>query len=312
MLINATQTFLNMTVEKIVSESFRLPALNALRAFDAAGRTLNFRAAADTIGVTQGAVAQHVRALEADLGVRLFERHRRGLAFTDAGRAYHARIAQAFEQLTDATAAFRPDPRRVTISVTPTFASKWLIPRLTNLTDRHPDIDLHVLATDSVLSFHADGIDLAVRQARPPFGAGVTADRLFGHTVIAVCAPALVEARRDADVGSLTGLALLHDSHDLWPAFLAGMGWTGPATTAGPRFNQTAHAIDAALAGHGVALASRFLVEHELSEGRLVQPVDHAMEADLDFHVLGRRPGRASAAASRVRAWLLDHREAAP
>jgi LysR family transcriptional regulator, glycine cleavage system transcriptional activator len=108
----------------------RLPPLNALRAFEASARHLNFRVAAEELGVTQGAVAQHVRGLEADVGVKLFERLPRSLALTPTGRGYAAQLRRAFELITDATATLRPEPQRLTISVTPTFASKWLIPRL--------------------------------------------------------------------------------------------------------------------------------------------------------------------------------------
>lgn len=147
-----------------MSTELDLPPLNGLRAFAAAGRHLTFRAAADELGVTQGAVAQQVRGLEDHLGLRLFLREPRGLAFTEEGRAYHTAISHAFSQLADATTALRSSPSRVTISVTPTFASKWLIPRLAEFTAAHPDIDLRITATERVLSFRADGIDLAVRQ----------------------------------------------------------------------------------------------------------------------------------------------------
>ena len=137
-----------------------LPPLNGLRAFAAAGRHLTFRAAADELGVTQGAVAQQVRGLEDHLNLRLFLREPRGLAFTEEGRTYHIAISRAFDQMADATDALRTAPSHVTISVTPTFASKWLIPRLSDFTEAHPGIDLRITATERVASFHADGIDL--------------------------------------------------------------------------------------------------------------------------------------------------------
>jgi LysR family glycine cleavage system transcriptional activator len=108
----------------------RLPALNALRAFEVAARHLNFRLAAEELGVTQGAVAQHVRALEAQLGLQLFDRNPRSLSLTPAGRGYVGHIRRAFEIISDATARLRPEPRHLTISVTPTFATRWLLPRL--------------------------------------------------------------------------------------------------------------------------------------------------------------------------------------
>jgi len=143
-------------------DSQTLPPLNALRAFEAAGRHLNFRAAADELAVTQGAIAQHVRGLDKALGVRLFERHARGVAFTSPGHAYHQEVGAAFRALREATAILQPESSKVTISVTPTFASRWLIPNLAGFTASHPHIDLRVLSTERTLSFQHDGIDLAV------------------------------------------------------------------------------------------------------------------------------------------------------
>ena len=283
-----------------------LPSLSGLRAFSAAGRHLSFRAAAEELGVTQGAVAQQVRGLEETLGLRLFLREPRGLSFTEAGRVYHAAVARAFSQLLDATGALRETPSRVTISVTPTFASKWLIPRLVEFTEAHPGIDLRITATERVMSFHADGIDLAVRQGRPPFGASLRAELLFPQEVVAACSPNLVAARdMPLNAAILSRMTLLHDTHDLWPSFLdAAIGQTVPPLR-GLRFNQTTLALDAALAGQGIALASRFLVQRDLTAGRLVQPIQSILKGGQDFFLLVPRQ-EVSEAALQVRGWLLQ------
>jgi len=288
-----------------MSDEIDLPSVNGLRAFSAAGRHLSFRAAADDLGVTQGAVAQHVRGLEEHLGLRLFLREPRGLAFTAQGRAYHAAVSRAFSQLSDATNELRSAPSRVTISVTPTFASKWLIPRLAEFTDVHPDIDLRITATERVSSFHADGVDIAVRQGRPPFGASLRADLLFPQKIIAVCSPSLV-AQQDLPLvaGVLARMTLLHDTHDLWPKFIEMAYGRETEQPRGLRFNQTTLSLDAALAGQGIALASRFLVQRDLEAGRLVQPVESTLEGGLDFYLLTPWQ-RLSDAASHVRCWLL-------
>lgn len=282
-----------------------LPPLNGLRAFAAAGRHLTFRAAAEELGVTQGAVAQQVRGLEEHLGLRLFLREPRGLAFTEEGRAYHAAVSRAFSQLSDATGALRSAPSRVTISVTPTFASKWLIPRLSEFTEAHAGIDLRITATERVSSFHADGIDLAVRQGRPPFGASLRADLLFAHKVIAVCSPNLIACQElPLDAVTMSRMTLLHDTHDLWPKFIEASLGREAARPRGLRFNQTTLSLDAALAGQGIALASRFLVERDLAAGHLVQPIDSVLEGGMDFYLLGPRQA-ASDASSHVQDWLL-------
>lgn len=280
-----------------------LPPLNGLRAFAAAGRHMNFRAAADELGVTQGAVAQQVRGLEGHLGLRLFLREPRGLAFTEEGRAYHASVSRAFEQLVEATDALCSAPARVTISVTPTFASKWLIPRLSDFTEAHPGIDLRITATERVASFHADGIDLAVRQARPPFGASLRADLLFAQEVVAVCSPSLIVEDAPLNAAGLARLTLLHDTHDLWPRYAEEAFGNAAKPARRLRFNQTTLSLDAALAGQGVALASRFLVQRDLEAGRLVRPVSHVMAGGLDFYLLSPRQG-VSSAGIIVRDWL--------
>ncbi len=283
-----------------------LPPLNGLRAFEAAGRHLAFSAAAEELGVTQGAVAQQVRGLEAHLGLRLFLRHPRGLALTDEGRPYHAAVSRAFGLLAEASANLRPSPTRVTISVTPTFASKWLIPRLPEFTRANPATDLRIMATERVVSFHGDGADLAVRFGKPPFGASLRADLLFRNEVVAVCAPALVPGGRPIAADALARLPLLHDTHDLWPAFLeAAIGEFPRRPVHGTRFSQISLALDAALAGQGVALASRFLVARDLSAGRLVQPIETRLTGDGDFHLLMPRRTR-SPAVEAARNWLLE------
>jgi len=283
-----------------------LPPLNGLRAFEASGRHLAFSAAADELGVTQGAVAQQVRGLEAHLGMRLFLRQPRGLALTDEGRAYHAAVSRAFGILTEASARLLPSPARVNISVTPTFASKWLIPRLPDFTRANPGSDLRIMATERVVSFQGDGVDLAVRFGKPPFGASLRADLLFRNEIVAVCAPALAGEARPLDADDLARLPLLHDTHDLWPAFLeAAFGGAARHKTHGTRFSQISLALDAALAGQGVALASRFLVARDLAAGRLVKPVDACLTGDEDFHLLMPRRTR-SPAVEAARGWLLE------
>ena len=190
--------------------------------------------------------------------------------------------------------------------MTPTFASKWLIPRLADLTAAHPDIDLRILATESLSSFHADGIDLAVRQGTPPFGANLEAAVLFRQQVVAVCAPSLVAgAGTPLAPEDLAGFNLLHDTHNQWPEFLETIyGSRKAPVLKGMHFNQTALSIDAAIAGQGIALANRFLVSRELATGQLTQPLEGVLGGNRDFHLLARRPSSRSEAAEAVRLWL--------
>ncbi|WP_138933065.1 LysR substrate-binding domain-containing protein [Roseovarius arcticus] len=287
----------------------QLPPLNGLRAFEMAGRVLNFRAAADELGVTQGAVAQQVRQLETHLGVPLFERLSKGLAFTSAGRSYHVNVAAAFEALRSATDQLKPEPGKVLVSVTPTFAAKWLIPNLPDFSAKHPDIDLRILATEKVSSFHGDGIDLAVRQGKPPFGASLDAHLLFRQEVIAVSAPSLVsEHTLPVSPQAMSSMPKLHDAHDLWPEFL-GLLNIEDRGGRGLRLSQTSLAVDAALFGQGVALVSRFLVAAELEAKRLVQITPQNLTGERDFYLLATRKSKQNSAIDSVVAWLLERAE---
>lgn len=278
--------------------------MNGLRAFESAGRHLTFRAAAEELGVTQGAVAQQVRGLESDLGIRLFLRESRGLALTAQGHDYHAAVSRSLAQISNATERLQPSPSKVTISATPTFASKWLIPRLAEFTEKHPGVDLRVTATEKVLSFHTDGIDLAIRQGEPPSSAYLTTHLLFPQDIIAVCSPALLVDRSQGLVANeLASLPLLHDTHDLWPSYLEMIDGPTTCQIRGLRFSQTTLCIDAALAGQGVALASRFLVERDLADGRLVQPIPETLKGEQNFYLLEPRNNQ-SVATIKVSNWL--------
>ncbi|GAA3106361.1 transcriptional regulator GcvA [Rhizobium viscosum] len=283
----------------------KLPALNGLRAFEVAARHLNFRLAAEELGVTQGAVAQQVRGLEAQLGMALFERLPRTLALTGEGRRYIADIRRAFEIIARATDELKPQAIKLTISTTPTFASKWLIPRLPDFTALHPDLDLHILATERISNFAVDGVDLAVRYGRPPFGPGLNAELLFEQEVIAVCSPLLLAGRdppRTAE--ELAAYPLLHDAHNLWPEFVERhLANSRSPSFKGISFSQTAHAIEAAIAGQGIVLANGGFVTEDLARGRLVRVFEARLRGPSDIYLVWPRY-RKSAARETVIGWL--------
>jgi len=291
-----------------MSQGFsELPPLNGLKVFEAVTRHLNFRLAAEELGVTQGAVAQQIRGLEASLGLKLFDRLPRTLALTGAGAGYAVSIRQAFELIDEATRTLRPEPNRLTLSVTPTFASRWMLPRLPGFTTAWPDIDLRVLASERLVQFHHEGVDLAVRYGRPPFGAGLDATLLFSQTVLAVVSPALLAELGDpAASDNCQRYALLHDGHHLWPAFLA---FTFPNLSLHHqhhlRFNQTALALEAAISGQGIALTSPHFVQNDLTSGRLVPAFTQQMTLDAGWYLVWPRRPRQQAPVMAVRDWLL-------
>ncbi|WP_170763793.1 LysR substrate-binding domain-containing protein [Ruegeria lacuscaerulensis] len=278
-----------------------LPPLNALRAFEASARHLNFRLAAEELGVTQGAVAQQVRGLEARLSEKLFDRVPRGLVLTEAGRRFHAPLRRAFRLIEGAVEDLSGD-RQITISVTPSFASKWLVPRLSDFTAKHPDITVQVDARERLADFRSDGVDLAVRQGRAPFGTDLIAVPLFATEFILVCSPGL--AGHVNHPSDLMSYVLLNDTHGLWPLFLERVGVAGK-----PRmmnFSQTSLAIDAAVSGHGIALANAPLVSAELASGRLLQPLSDVLIEDLGFFVVVPKRPRQPELVAVMKDWLLS------
>lgn len=283
-----------------------MPPLNALKAFEASGRQLNFRLAAEELGVTQGAIAQHVRALEALLKIKLFERQARGLALTDEGRRYLAPIRRAFDMIAEATANLAPRDALVTISSTPTFATKWLVPRLGLFMEDHPNIRVRLDASNALANFQTDGVDIAIRQGKPPFGPGLVAEPLFASELIAVCHPDLTTGRHPiSSPADLRHHILLEDTHGQWPLFLEkALGGCEMSEMKTTNFSQTSLAIDAAIARQGVALTSRAIVESDLEAKRLCQPFPFSTTADEGFYIVAPREPRNAGIVAITRKWL--------
>ena len=285
----------------------KLPPLNALKAFEASGRHLNFRLAADELGVTQGAVAQQVRALEDLLKIKLFERQARGLSLTDDGRKYLPPIRRAFDMMAEATGYLSPQNTAITISSTPSFATRWLVPKLGDFAQDHPDIRVRLDASNALANFQTDGVDIAIRQGKPPFGPGLFAVPLFDAELIAVCHPDLATGPNPIrSPKDLLKHVLLEDTHGQWPLFLeAALGEIAVSDSKTMAFSQTSLAIDAALARQGVCLANREFVAADLQANRLSQPFAFSMTADEGYFVVAPRTPRKPTAVATVRDWLI-------
>lgn len=283
----------------------RLPNLNGLRAFECAARQLNFRLAAEELNLTQGAVAQQVRNLEAGLGLKLFIRKPRGLELTEKGAVYFTEIHAALSQIGQATARLAPQSRSVVISVPPSFASMWLLPRLNGFEALHPEIDLQVIASETLSDFDTDGVDLVVRQASPPFAQNLKSVLLTPFNLVAVASPAYLQtAPPAASLADFRAHRLLENSHRHWHHLLGGDEDIGKAARIS-RFNQTALAISAARAGRGVAIAPEALIEPEIASGELkVVWRDEAKSATGFYAVAPVKPGRSARDRDHLAAWL--------
>ncbi|MCC7272124.1 MAG: transcriptional regulator GcvA [Alphaproteobacteria bacterium] len=285
-----------------------LPTTAALRAFQAAAHALSFTRAAAELGHTQGAISHQIRELEQRLAVRLFERGPRGLALTDPGRIYLGFVEDALDRLREGEAAVGRRRRGsvLTVSVSPNFATKWLVPRLGGFLASHPDIDLRLGASTRHVDFRTSDIDLAVRH-----GTGDWPDlhvvRLCEEEIFPVCSPALL-AGHDPPAGpaDLPRLMLLHDREPrVWQDWLARVGAPIAEPPRGPVFDQTSLAIDAAISGQGVALARSALAALDLLAGRLVRPVPQAVPAAYAYWIVGPPRVARLPAIRRFRGWLL-------
>jgi LysR family transcriptional regulator, glycine cleavage system transcriptional activator len=251
--------------------------LNALRVFEAAARHLSFTRAADELAVTPAAVGQHIRSLEDVLGVVLFRRTARSLELTpEAERAIPA-LQDGFGKFEEAVALMQAAQNSsvITLSVPPSFASKWLVPRLDRFMAQHPAMQMRLLASEKLTDFAQENVDLAIR-----FGAGryepLVAEKLLDEAVIPVAAPTLASSLTSA--AALTSAMLIHDDSALddpegasWPMWLKAAHVDHPSPERGIHLNLSSLVVEAAVAGKGVALARMSLAARDLVEGRLVR-----------------------------------------
>jgi LysR family glycine cleavage system transcriptional activator len=272
----------------------RLPPLNALRAFESAARHLNFSRAAEELSVTPGAVSQQIQNLEDYVGAALFKRTPRGLLLTDSAQMALPALREAFDRLAEAAALLTAavDGRRLTLTAPPSFAAKWLVPRLGRFEAAHPQVDVWLSADMDLVDFAASDVDLALRYGAGPYP-GLEAIRLLSETVIPVMSPALAAAHPVASPADLAGHVLLHDgSPDAdescpdWQMWLAARGVKGFDASRGPRFNQSSLVIEAAMSGRGVALAKRTLAQDDLDAGRLVAPMPISTLVDFAYFLV--------------------------
>ncbi|HEX4179217.1 MAG TPA: transcriptional regulator GcvA [Caulobacteraceae bacterium] len=272
----------------------RLPPLNALRAFEAAARHLNFSRAADELSVTPGAVSQQIQNLEDYIGVALFKRTPKGLLLTDPAQIALPALREAFDRLVEAASMLTAavDGRRLTVTVAPSFAAKWLVPRLGRFEALHPQVDVWISAGMELTDFNSGEVDLAIRYGSGRYP-GLEVTRLMQETVIAVASPELIERQPLNDLPDLSRHVLLHDgSPDAdescpdWTMWLAARGVRGVDGSRGPRFNQSSLVIEAAIGGRGVALAKRALAQADLDAGRLVAPFQIATAVDFAYYLV--------------------------
>ena len=248
-----------------------IPSLQTLRAFDAAGRHRSYSRAGEELGLTHSAVSHRIRDLEQLTGARLFAREGNRMVPTAEGQRLLAQVRNALGLLESIFGEARERAsRRITVSVFPAFASRWLVPRLGRFRAAHPDVELALDLSSGVVVL-GDGIDAAVR-----FGAGgwpgTESRRLAGETLFPVCSPGFRDEHRLAEPADLLRCTLLRYPRHSWAAWFHAAGVSAGEPRAGPEYSDSSLLMDAAVAGEGVALARGYAALDALRSGSLVRP----------------------------------------
>ncbi len=276
---------------------------------EAAARSESFTRAAEELCVTQAAVSHQVKALEATLGIKLFNRERQRLVITSAGREYLAVIRDALDRIAVGTERVvqRQNSGNLTVSTSPDFAAKWLVHRLGRFAEAYPGIELRVSATMHHVDFAREEIDLAVRHGDGTW-AGLDVVRLCSERLFPVCSPKLVSGRnRIVKPSDILKLPILHlEDSKAWSRWFDAAGVTDAEVSHGPVLNRASMLIDAAVNGQGVALARTALAAWDLINGRLVRPFGISLRVPNTYWIVCPKATSALPKIATFREWLLS------
>ena len=292
----------------------KIPSLQALTCFEAAARHESYTRAAQELALTQGAVSRQITALETFLGHSLFRRTRHGVTLTERGRDYCAQVAprlQALEQDTLDAMSSQGSGGTLHLAAVPTFATRWLIPRLPQFHAQHPNITIHIDARTRPFLFADSGFDCALFAGTPEqiqAWAGTHATRLMPDVVVPVCSPALLGDALTLEPAELASLPLLLQSTrpNAWRQWFEATGVPQASAPSGPRFEHFSMTTAAAACGMGVALVPRLLVQAELERGELVVACDHALPEDRAVYLVQPQRDDERPALSTFTQWLVD------
>ncbi|MCH2241578.1 MAG: LysR substrate-binding domain-containing protein [Aquabacterium sp.] len=285
-----------------------IPSTATLIAFDAAARHESFTRAAAELALTQSAVCRQVAALEAQLGVALFERTRRGVRLSQAGQAYARKVAQRLAELErDALAVMAGEGSGAVIelAVVPTFGTRWLLPRLPDFQRRHPGVQVHLHTRTRPFLFEGSGLDAAI-YAGDGHWPGAQTRLILPETLVAVCSPRLLPGGRMGDAAALARLPLLQQTTRpyAWRRWFEQAGVQTDADVQGPRFEQFSMSIQAAVQGMGAALVPEIFVAEELADGRLVQAAPARLQSELAYYLAVPERRAEPVAVRQLAAWL--------
>lgn len=290
----------------------RLPPLNALKAFEAAARHLNFTHAAQELHVTQAAISHQVKHLEQWLALQLFERKGRTLTLSVHGKAYLRDLSELFDALAAATARIGDNavagPLRIT--VLPSFASKWLLPRLGRFHAAHPEIEVQMSTSVDLCDLPRSDYDLGIRSGLGRWP-GLQAELIAHERLAPLCSPALLSSAAPLKtIADLHQHTLLHDRPgEQWQRWLDSVGVAGIDARSGPGFSDSALVLQAAIDGRGVAMGRLFLAADDLAAGRLVKPFAQQLANDFSYWLVYPKAAASKPRVAAFRAWLLAEAE---
>ncbi len=285
----------------------RLPPLNTLRAFEAAARHESFLRAAEELHLTPSAISHQIRTLEEHLGVTLFHRRPRAVALSHAGRAFVPAVADALDGIARAAGriAADSDARVLTVTAAPVFAMGWLIPRLVDFHNSHPELEVRLDTSLELLDLGASDVDVGIRYTTSPEYPGMCVELLFHEQPAVICSPAM--ARGIDGPADLRDVTLLHTRTQVgkWRAVLAAIGVDGVDLERGPRFANDMLALEAAASGLGVAIVNQNVAERWLAEGRIAIPFALDYTGPQGYYLVYPEPVADEAKIVAFRDWLL-------
>ena len=288
----------------------RLPPLTTLRAFEAAARLGSFSRAAEEISVTHSAVSHQVRALEHALGTALFQRNGRRVSLTEAGKHLANRVGAALRDIADAAQFVRRRDRGRVLTVTtlPSFAARWLMPRLGRFMEQHPEIDVNLHTSIALVDFERDEVDIAIRFGNGNWP-GLEAVKFMDDEMFPVASPTFNRGRLPARPADLGKFRLMRSDDEFWAPWFAAAGVKIPEPQS-PVFSDSSLLLQAAIDGSGIALARRSIAEDDLRAKRLVRLFDIAAPAHGANYLVWPK-GKLSPNGALLRDWLLKEKKLA-
>ena len=288
----------------------KIPGTDLLIAFETAARHQSFTRTAEELSLTQSAVCRQISALESYLGVSLFNRIKKRVTLSEAGQIYARQVREYLRRVEHDTLslmAHRGAGGVLELATIPTFAARWLIPRLGSFHSQNPEITLDLTTRAEPFMFNDTSFDAAIHYGDPVWP-GAIAEYLFGEEMIPVCSPALLGPRRTIDLEALIEMELLHQSArpDAWRQWFEAAGMSNVNAMGGARYELFSMLIVAARAGLGVALVPRFFVGEELESGDLVIPHDYVLRSKRSYYLVYPENRAGSAPLKVFRDWLLD------